>query len=252
VGRKIPFNLNTLYGSSYRQKENIIEFVNELAKEYTIDLQLQSHSSSKGTGKIIIDLRETNSLYDFNRIDTLLKYGKLNECSIYESLMILVTSKYIQYETEKSFIIDGTDHLEQINNSINKKLKEEKTFEENGISIWSGISENKSELQIPFHNQIRVIPYDSCRGLEGWSVMCLDLDGFIEHKRASDKAKIYLADELFLTEEERKDKYAITWLLMAFTRPMDTLYLDLRKSDSSISKKIITICRNLKGIEIIE
>ena len=223
-----------------------------MAKEYTIDLQLKSDSSSKGTGKIIIDLRETKSLYDFNRIDTLLKYGKFNECSIYESLMILVTSKYIEYETEKSFIIDGTDHVEEINNSINKKLKEEKTFEENGISIWSGISENKSELQIPFHNQIRVIPYDSCRGLEGWSVMCLDLDGFIKQKRESDQAKLYLADDLFLTEQERKDKYAITWLLMAFTRPMDTLYLDLRNSNSAISKKIITICRNLKGIEIIE
>ena len=82
--------------------------------------------------------------------------------------------------------------------------------------------------------------------------MCLDLDGFIKQKRESDQAKLYLADDLFLTEQERKDKYAITWLLMAFTRPMDTLYLDLRNSNSAISKKIITICRNLKGIEIIE
>lgn len=251
-GRKIPFNIKKLYGSSHRQKENIISFVNDLAKEYAINLQLKSHVSSKGVGKIILDLRNEYSLYDFKQIDNLLKYGKLNECSIYESLMILVTSKYVQYETEKSFRVDVTDHVEKVNKSVNRALKEEEIFEKNQISIWSGVSENKSELQVPFQNQTRVISYDSCRGLEAWSVMCLDLDGFIDYKRKADDAKRYLADDLFLTEEDRKDKYALTWLLMAFTRPIDTLYLDLRKRENPISKKIVEICRKLKGVEILE
>lgn len=251
-GRKIPFNINKLYGSSHRQKENIINFVNEIAKEYSINLQLKSHVSSKGTGKVILDLRNDCSLYDFKQINDLLKYGKLNECSVYESLMILVTSKYIEYETEESFRVDVTDHVEEVNKSVNRALKEEDIFEKNKISIWSGVSENKAELQVPFQNQTRVISYESCRGLEAWSVMCMDLDRFIDYKRKSDDAKGYLADDLFLTEEDRKDKYALTWLLMAFTRPIDTLYLDFRKRDNSISKKIVEICRNLKGIEILE
>ncbi len=251
-GRKIPFNINKLYGSSHRQKENLINFVNELAKEYAINLELKSHVSSKGTGKIILDLRSDFSLYDFMQINNLLKYGKLNECSIYESLMILVTSKYVEYETEESFRVDVTDHVEKVNKSVNRTLKEEAVFEENSISIWSGVSENKSEIQIPFQNQTRVISYDSCRGLEAWSVMCLDLDGFIDFKRKSDDAKGYLSDDLFLSEDERKDKYALTWLLMAFTRPIDTLYIDLRKRDNPISKKIVEICRKLEGIEILE
>lgn len=251
-GRKIPFNLNTLSGISYRQKENIIDFVNVLAKEYTINLQLKSHTSSKGVGKIILDLRNDHSLYNFNQINQLLKYGKLNECSIYESLMILVTSKYIDYESEESFKVDVTDHVVKENKSINRTLREEEVFINNGISVWSGVSENKSKLQVPFQNQPRVISYDSCRGLEAWSVMCLDLDGFIEAKRNSDDAQGYLADDLFLSEEQRKDKYALIWLLMAFTRPIDTLYLDLRKRNNSISKKIVEICRKLKGVEILE
>lgn len=251
-GRKIPFNINKLYGSSHRQKENVIRFVNELAEEYAINLKLKSHPSSQETGKIILDLRKEFSLYDFDKIDNLLKYGKLNECSIYESLMILVTSKYIEYESQESFKVDITDHVEKANKSVNRILTEEDVFEKNGISIWSGVLENKSKLQVPFQNQVRVISYDSCRGLEAWSVMCLDLDGFIEYKRESDDAKGYLADDLFLSEDERKDKYALTWLLMAFTRPIDTLYLDLRKRDNPISKKIVEICRKLDGVEVLE
>lgn len=251
-GRKIPFNINKLYGSSHRQKENIINFVNEIAKEYAIDLKLKSHVSGKGSGKIILDLRSDFSLYDFKQINDLLKYGKLNECSIYESLMILVTPKYIRKEMEESFKVDVTDHIEKGNKSVNRALKEEDIFEENSISIWSGVSENKSELQIPFQNQTRVISYDSCRGLEAWSVMCLDLDGFIENKRKTNDAKGYLSDDLFLSEDERRDKYALTWLLMAFTRPIDTLYLDLRKRHGLISKQIVEICRKLDGIEIVE
>ena len=251
-GKKIPFNINKLYGSSHRQKENLINFVNKLAREYVIDLKLKSHVSGKGTGKIILDLREDSSLYDFRQIKNLLKYGQLNECSIYESLMILVTSKYVKSGIEESFGVDVTDHAKQVNKSVNKTLKYENVFEENSISIWSGVSENKSDLQVPFQNQTRVIPYDSCRGLEAWSVACLDLDGFIEYKRKSDNAKGYLSDDLFLSDDERKDKYALTWLLMAFTRPIDTLYLDLRKRNNLISKKIVEICRELEGIEIIE
>src|SRR5690606_28171569 len=113
-----------------------------------------------------------------------------------------------------------TDHVNKTNKSVNRTLKEVEKFEENSISVWSGVSENKSELQVPFHNQTRVIYYDSCRGLEAWSVMCLDLDGFIEHKRRSDDAEVYLSDDLFLSHDEKKDKYALTWLLMAFTRPV--------------------------------
>lgn len=251
-GRKIPFNINKLYGSSHRQKENIILFVNDLAAEYKVDIKLKSHVSSKFTGKIILDLRDETSLYDFDQINSLLKYGKLNECSVYESLMVLVTSKYVQYNSKASFNVDVTDHVKKVNKSVNRTLKDEELFEEQSISVWSGVSENKSELQIPFQNQTRVISYDSCRGLESWSVMCMDIDGFIYHKRKSDDAISYLADDLFLTEDERKDKYALTWLLMAFTRPIDTLYLDLRKRNSPISKKIVEICRKLGGVEILE
>jgi len=250
-GRKIPHNINKLYGSSFRQKENIIQFVNVLASEYKINLQLKSHVSSKGVGKIILDIRNEDFIYDIKQIDYLLKYGKLNECSVYESLMILVTSKYIDYEMFDSFNIDVTDHIEKVKTSTNRTLKEQAELEKQGFSIWSGVSENKSQLEVPYQNQTRILSYDSCRGIEAWSVMCLDIDGFIDHKRKSDEAKTYLNDDLFLSEEERKDKYAITWLLMAFTRPIDTLYLDLRKRNNLISKRIVEICERVEGVEIL-
>lgn len=250
-GKKIPHNTTNLYGNSYRQKENIIEFVNAIADEYKINLKLKSHHSGKGVGKIILDIRQDFTPYDFKKINELITYGTINKCSKYESLMLLISRKYIHSKTSVSFNIDRTDYVEETRKSINKSLKDEDKLEKEGIHVWSGVSENKSKLKVPYQNQIRVIPYDSCRGLEAWSVMCLDLDGFIKRKRNSDEAKIHLSDNLFLTEEERRDRYALIWLLMAFTRPMDTLYLDLRNRSCDISKKIVAICSNLDGVEIL-
>ncbi len=250
--RLIASNQKRLYNTSYRQKENIIQFVNKLANQYKIDVKLKNDSSSKGLGKIILDLRTEKSLYDIDKIKNLLFYGKLNECSVYESLMILISSKYVEFNSQETFHVDATDHFKKQTKKTNRKLKYENILEKEGISVWSGIAENKSELEVPFQNQTRIISYDSCRGLEAWSVMCLDLDNFIDAKINCDEAEEYLADDLFLKENERREKYALTWLLMVFTRPVDTLYLDLRKRSNPISEKIVEILRTLKGVETLE
>lgn len=251
-GKKISTNYTKAKRTTYRQKENIVNFVNVLAENYEIEMKLKSHIATKGVGKIILDIRaDDGSKFNCTQIDELLKYGKYNGCSAYESLMILVTPNYVVNTSEtKTFKVGVTDHVKEVKLKTGKALKTNDCFNDN--EIWSGVGENKSELEVPFHNQIRILPYDSCRGLEAWTVMCMDLDGFIKMKLMSEDAKSYLEGDLYYNDEERKQKYVLTWLLMAFTRPMDTLYLDLRNSRTSISKKIIQICRSINGVEILE
>jgi hypothetical protein len=67
----------------------------------------------------------------------------------------------------------------------------------------------------------------------------MSIDEYFNFKRTTAEAENHLADDLYLTEDERRDKYAAIWCLMAFTRPIDTLYIHIEKADSEIAKKII-------------
>ena len=94
----------------------------------------------------------------------------------------------------------------------------------------------QDEENEPTQNTYRGIFYESCRGLEAWSVICLDLDTFYQRKKNEEIAASYMSDDLFLTEDERRTKYAATWVLMALTRPLDTLYVHIRDPDSELGK----------------
>ena len=95
------------------------------------------------------------------------------------------------------------------------------------------VSENKSTLKIPFPSETRIIHYESSRGLESWSVCCMSIDEYYNFKRTTTEAENHLADDLYLSEEQRRDKYAAIWCLMAFTRPIDILIDGLHTANIS-------------------
>ena len=88
--------------------------------------------------------------------------------------------------------------------------------------------------------------YESCRGIEAWSIMCFQLDDFFEHKKQQDDADNYLLEDLFdqLTPEKRREKYAATWVLMAITRGMENCYINLKNRESNLSRVLTTFAEN--------
>lgn len=257
-GQKIFNKVTRLSGSSHRQKGNLIGLVNELANKFVIDLKLKSERVGESKGKVILDLRQNfsdKSSFDNSLLNDLLSEGELQGCSPYESLMILVTPNFTTKEFKKSLEIDATDYIKEVDITINRRLNDICEFDKKGVNVWVGIGENKSELTIPYQKEVRLMHYESCRGLESWSVVCMDLDSFIREKRKSQEAKGFMSQDLFLSDKERKDLYTMTWLLMAFTRPMDTLYLDFRESNRplcELSKKIISFIKPLPGVQVLK
>ena len=104
--------------------------------------------------------------------------------------------------------------------------------------FWKGTNDETRKHSIPSYGEARVIYYNSCRGLEAWSVACFDIDNFFNKKRAEKDAEIYLTDTVF-TLEDRKSMYAATWTLMAMTRAIDTMYLKVSNKDSEFGKVLI-------------
>src|SRR5690606_5455800 len=82
-------------------------------------------------------------------------------------------------------------------------------------------SENRSQ-SFPL-DEFRIISYQACRGLEGWTVVCYELDDFLEATLRSYITKDY-------------GRAVKNFLLIIFTRAIDTLVLTFKDINSENSQ----------------
>ena len=247
-GRPVPHTEFKLSQGSFRQKQNIIDFVNAFANHYGYDLALKSVSESKGLGKVIIDIRKKQSIINEDIAIEIKNNGELNKCSPYESAIFLIPSRnYTTKTVHESFVVNEKDYVSKSDVSLNRHTINLAPLEKNGYLCWDGVTEDKYKLKTPFQTETRIIHYESCRGLEAWSCACLSFDQFFQYKYGRNEAKEHLSDDMHYTEEQRRSKFAAIWSIMAFTRPIDTLYIHLEDANSDISKVILSIAEKGKG-----
>jgi len=111
-------------------------------------------------------------------------------------------------------------------------------FEQWGFNTWDGAAEDIRESYPVDIDQLRIVQYESCRGLEGWTVVNLGLDSFYELKiaKANEFISIHQPQANSMLGEERfsPQQYAARWLLIPLTRALDTLVIQLDKQHSPI------------------
>lgn len=100
-----------------------------------------------------------------------------------------------------------------------------------GHKIWNGTDADVRDTFPSDNDQFRIVKYESCRGLEGWTVVCHAFDRFHAHK-------LHFAErrpdgELFSDEEYARIQ-ANQWLLIPLTRAIDHLVLQVSE-DSHIT-----------------
>ena len=105
-----------------------------------------------------------------------------------------------------------------------------------GINIFNGAQQgNKNKYPIN-PDESRLYNYNSCRGIEGWTVVCLYLDELIKEKM---RFAAYMPKQNFESEiayQERKNREIYKWILLPFTRAIDTLVIVLHDVDSPIGE----------------
>jgi hypothetical protein len=69
-----------------------------------------------------------------------------------------------------------------------------------------------------------VVRYESSRGLEGWTVVCLDIDAFYARQLATRGDRVA---DMFERPEEAARRQAVRWCLIPLTRAIDTLVLQV-------------------------
>lgn len=255
MAREISFKKYYTRNKSFRVKRSIVDFCNYVANKYKVNLNLEPLESSD-EGEILFDFRPNHSEAEIKDIFKHLDLkGEVNGCSAYESLLVLLDSKTQRAEIDiqsvsntNVAVINEYGNIEESLHLNRGSWEYKSILEEENFMFWDGTVENKGLLKVPNPNESRVIYYESCRGLEAWSIVCFSFDQFFNQKQDDPDAERFLIDDIEklklmqdmfkVTNEDRKKMYAATWALMAMTRAMDSLYIQISDENSEFGKTV--------------
>lgn len=204
-----------------RQKYNLSVFVNAFAEKCGLDWRVEPNESISG-GTIKIYKNYTVGIHK-----TLCDCCKYNKCENYDILILEPACMIKKDETGVHF-------------------KSVDLYEKAGIKIFDGTNYN-NRTTYPTKDECRLYQYHSCRGLEGWCVVCDGLDLLYQHLVDNWKPT---GNELGLDQEKMKERYAFLWTMMPLTRPIDTLVITLKDPNSKVGqllKKLADIHKDYVG-----
>ncbi len=191
-----------------RMKAGLVRFVSTFAENMgLIQSDWQANADTPG-GRIII--LEGEYLNDRSLHDSLVEYNR-NSGNQPVDMLFCVSPRLVQnrFESNQAFSLPG------------------QTFRNWEYHVWDGAAADVRESYPTQLAQLRIVQYDSCRGLEGWVVVNLDLDGFYRHK--VERYRLLPRKETNSPRDAIQEAhlYAAHWSLIPLTRAMDTLVIQI-------------------------
>src|SRR5262249_29584236 len=127
------------------------------------------------------------------------------------------------------------------------------TLRQEGHEVWDGVDPLIRSDFPRTVNAFRVVQYESCRGLEGWTTI---LDGFdefwsVKRETALDMIK---QNEGFVgrSNEMAAEARAWQWAMIPLTRPIDTLVITLRDFSHPASRLVLAVAEAHKDFVWVE
>ncbi|MFY9632223.1 MAG: hypothetical protein WAJ94_11510, partial [Candidatus Cybelea sp.] len=196
--------LNVDLAQSLRMSRNVAEFTTAMASAMGMEgWRITPHPELSG-GRIVIQPR----LYDrafFDEALASLKAAKLHP----RDLLVCVPPSEI------------------IANGLTRDSRVAQALRSWGYRVWNGCDEEVRRTEVPDDDEVRVVLYDSMRGLEGWSTVLVALDEFYAHRVAH--------PNLRPGDRCTPEDVAKRWLLMALTRAAQTLAITLSDPSSEVA-----------------
>lgn len=121
------------------------------------------------------------------------------------------------------------DHAGQVAGSVPANI-----FAAWGQEVWDGVSEDIRTSYPTSVRQLRIVQYDSCRGLEGWVVINFGLDAFYEYKRLLWQPPANPAPGVYADDPATAHLFAARWVMIPMTRAIDTLVIQIGTKPSHI------------------
>lgn len=117
-----------------------------------------------------------------------------------------------------------------------------------GEECWDGVNPSSRLDFARSSEQLRIVQYASCRGLEGWTVVLDGFDDFLESIAARKRGLGLDQGEVdgFVDLETASYREAWRWGMIALTRPIDTLVIQLKDPGNRFARQVLEIARKLE------
>lgn len=207
---------------SLRQKSNLCKFIQAYSNKVDVPWQIDFNEKLPG-GKVII----TTKRYDQDKHSELLNECLQDENKQYE-MLFLVPPSFVDTKIEEVTMYG------KVRRVVNKNFKYADEWKQWGIKLWDGTASNLINEYPTDVAEHRLLQYDSCRGLEGWFVINLAMDKFFNYK--IDTFKEDSGQLELISEEEKAYRWAHQWIMIAFTRAIDTIVITIEDPNSDFAK----------------
>lgn len=108
-----------------------------------------------------------------------------------------------------------------------------------GYHVHDLVEERNRDTVPPGHDFLRVTPYSTCRGLEGWTVINLGLDDLFA--RRCEEAEAYFTDPASAEQQATARLLAAQWMMIPLTRAVDTLVITLSGAANGQGKPLAQV-----------
>lgn len=234
---------------SLRQNEKLCLLQNFIANKYTVPWDVvKNEKLRKGTISVYVgDINEQIAGYlkDFTKDYSDDKYDDL--LFLAPPSMIAKTSVKTRFNKEEKTLF--FDDIQK------RSFKYTKDWEKLGLNIsdLTFVDNQNSHTQ---EGEYRLISYDSCRGLESFGVVALEMDTFFANKikHYKEDLETIKQGDIFTQDREQKAlRYAAMWALIVMSRPVELLVITIKDKNSIFYNLLKEISNNTEDvIRIIE
>lgn len=199
---------------SMRQKSNIVAFVNSFSEKFKLGWNVMEGDLCGGSVEI-------HRSIDSEKISAWMKETIESFGTGYDILLLVPPEL-----TEETIVNGRKDHRFKL---IDK-------YAEKGIKIFDGTCKKLRDEGYPDteYDMIRLYEYASCRGLEGWTTVCLRFDKYIESRLQKGDSSNRIQDIVLES-------------LIPLTRAVNTLIITLSNPDGAIGKVLKAIAEENPG-----
>lgn len=205
-----------------RLKSKLCFFANEIAKNLDYDWQVKRIGKHEG-GKLVLWIGN-KTIRDFINYKTII--DSLADQKNKPADMLICMPPRRADQNVFDWVKDWFNYWTQAESGYWK--------------FWDGSEQEIRRNRTYEPDEIRVVQYESCRGLEGWTTICLYLDDFFDYCKDNPYfTEAEIQRDFWVSDEELAYQYACQWLMIPLSRAIDTLVIHINSEKSFLGRVLI-------------
>ena len=163
--------------------------------------------------------------------------------------MILIPPSLSKKTRQQNVFVDENDEIKDDKQVIEREFIFKDQWEAQWkVQLWDGVKVDKEHiskkyLPLPLNEQHRIFHYESSRGLESWTVVCLEMDDLYDKKNFFYESTE--GQQTIYSKEEQSRIFAANWCLIAMSRAVDTLVITISNKDSEFANILRQVSKNI-------